>query len=366
MKKNNIIQLIRPDIAEMKAYIPGTSSVDLAASYNQDIASLIKLNANENSYGFSPVVRKALSTVYFNYYPASDYVQLRSIIASYCSVQIDTIIVTSGSDELIDLLLRITLQENDTVINCTPTFGMYSTLTKLNRGVIVESPRNNDFSLNVDDIIQKSKDHRVKVIFLCNPNSPTGNLSPAEDIIKILQTGKLVVVDETYFEFSNTTVSHLLGRYDNLIILRTFSKWAGLAGLRIGYGLMSKVIIQQLFKIKPPFNVNAAAEAAAIATINDLSFTKKTIQTIILERGRLYDSLCMNKSLQVFPSSGNFIFIRTKTKDYENIRDLFEKNKIALRYYDAPLLKNGIRITVGKPFQNDLVLAVVKEYYENV
>ncbi len=356
--KNNFNQFVRPDIAQMESYVPGTSAEDLTNTYKQSTKQLIKLNANENPYGMSPAARKALQGLFYNYYPRSDYPTLRQAIAKYTNMKTGNIILGSGSDEIIDLVLRAVIHEGDKVINCPPTFGMYEVATKLNRGLIVNIPRNKNFSLKVSDVLKNCKEEKIKIVFLCNPNSPTGNLTSQEEIIKILKTGKLVIVDEAYYEFSKTTVAPLLGMYKNLIVLRTLSKWAGLAGLRIGYAIMSEFLVEQILKIKPPFNVNSAAEKAALATLEDLSFSKKSIQKIISEKNRMYKELQTLSNIQVYWSYGNFIFLQTDKNNYQQLKDSFEENKIALRYYQSPLLANSIRITIGKPEQNNKVLIV--------
>ncbi len=348
MKKNNI---------KIEPYVPGTSARDLAKRYGQNIKQLIKLNANENPYGVSPLVKKAIKSLFYNYYPGSDYKILRRAISKYTNTKEENIFVSSGSDELIYLLLRTILLEGEKVIICPPTFGIYEIATKLNRGITINIPTNKNYTINLSCILKSCSDEKVKVVFLCNPNNPTGNLIPKEEIIKILKTGKLVIVDEAYYEFSKMTLSPLLPLYENLIILRTLSKWAGLAGLRIGYGIMSPKLVEQLMGIKSPFNVNIAAEAAALATFKDLSFAKQSIQKIIAERDRVYKRLKLIQKIKVYKSYGNYIFIQTQKEDYKLLRETFEKNKIALRYF--PKLNNGIRITIGKPQQNNKVLAVL-------
>ncbi|HWY79325.1 MAG TPA: histidinol-phosphate transaminase [Candidatus Sulfotelmatobacter sp.] len=359
--KSSINQFIRRDIAQMESYIPGTSAEDLVSSYKQDIKELTKLNANENPYGMSPVVQKALQELFANYYPRSDYPLLRQSLARYTKSKVENIIVGSGSDEIIDLVLRVVLEVEDKVIICPPTFGMYEISTKLNKGTIVFVARSDDYSLNISEILKECNDEKVKIVFITNPNSPTGNVTPQEEIVKILKTGKLVVVDEAYYEFSKTTATPLLNKYENLIIIRTFSKWAGLAGLRIGYAIAQKSFIDQILKIKPPFNVNIAAEKAALATLGDLSFAKNSIRKIITERERLYNELKLINDIRVYKGYGNFLFIQVRKEDYELLKKLFDKSKIALRYYQK--LKNGIRITIGKPEQNNKVFVVLKKFF---
>lgn len=357
MNKVNLSAFIRPDIAEMEEYIPVPSLWDLSKKFKVPIKNVVKLDAGENIFGFSPNVTKLLKKFsFFNYYPDPEYKELRYALSRYTEVDVANIIVSSGSDELLDLLLRLVIDVGDKVINCPPTFGMYSVLTTLNRGVVISVPRNEDFSLNISGI-KKAIDKKVKIILVCSPNNPTGTVIGEKEIVTLLQTGKLIVVDEAYFEFCGKTVAPLLKVYDNLIILRTLSKWAGLAGLRLGYGLMSPFFVRQLQKVKLPYNVNLAAVVAARTTLKDLSYTKASVIKIVSERDRLYKRFKHLPNIRVYPSSGNFIFIQTVQKKYKYLKQSFEKNNITVRYY--PELNYGIRITVGKPQQNNKVFEIV-------
>ncbi len=266
--------MIRKDIVAMSAYIPVASLWDLGNKFKQKPEEIIKLDAGENQFGYSPSVTEALKTGLFNFYPDPEYKELRQALSDYVNVPINNIIVGSGSDELLDLLFRLILNEGDKVINCPPTFGMYAVAVQLNKGRLVSVPRKNDFSLDIPKI-KKIINKKVKIIVVCTPNNPTGTVTDQKEIVELLETGKLVIVDEAYFEFSNRTAIPLIKKYPNLIVLRTLSKWAGLAGLRLGYGLMNSFFVEQLFKIKPPYNVNLAACAAGIATLTDKSWRGK-------------------------------------------------------------------------------------------
>ncbi|HZE86635.1 MAG TPA: aminotransferase class I/II-fold pyridoxal phosphate-dependent enzyme, partial [Methylomirabilota bacterium] len=170
MNKNIIKQFIRSDIAAMGPYVPGISAWNLASTYNQNLTQLIKLNANENPYGPSPLAKKAIRNTIFNYYPASDYDALRRALAEYTNTKKTNIIVGAGSDEIIDLILRAVLNTDDKVIDCPPTFDMYRVATLLNRGQIVSVPRMNNFIINVKAMLAQCVDEKIKIIFLCNPN----------------------------------------------------------------------------------------------------------------------------------------------------------------------------------------------------
>lgn len=364
MKQVNLKALLRKDISEINEYIPGESAVDLSNRYGVSLDKLIKLNANENPYGTSHLIKQVIVKTLFNYYPSSDYTKLREALAKYNNIDAKQIIVGNGSDELIDLLLRLVLEKGDKVINCPPTFGMYEILVNLNRGRLVSVPRNKDYSLNIKAIVKQIKKD-VKIIFLCNPNNPTGNITSTADIEELLQSGKLLVIDEAYYEFAKITQLNLLSKYPNLIILRTLSKWAGLAGLRIGYAMMDEFLISQLMKIKLPYTINVAGESAAIAALQKLNFSQSLIKKIIDERQRVYRELSTIPALQVYPSYGNFLFVKIKKSNYNKLKETFEKNKIAIRYYDSPLTPNTLRITIGKPEQNNKMIALLKDFTQN-
>ncbi|HBQ50452.1 hypothetical protein A3B42_03040 [Candidatus Daviesbacteria bacterium RIFCSPLOWO2_01_FULL_38_10] len=349
MKPKKLEKFIREDVSKMDPYLSVPSLWDLEGDF-------LKLNAGENPYGFSPKISKALADFkYYNYYPDPEYKSLRQDLADYAGVKMKEITVGTGSDELLDLFLRLILNDGDKVINCPPTFGMYTTLIKLNKGIVLSVPRKSDFSLDIKTI--KSKiDQRVKLIIICNPNNPTGTASEEKQIIELLNTGKLVLVDEAYFEFCGKTVASLINKCQNLIITRTFSKWAGIAGLRLGYSISSSFFVNQLLKIKPPYNVNLAAEIAAKAALEDLSKTKYVLEEIIRERGRVYKELKKIPYLTVYPSSANFLYLKVN-KNFEQLKNYLAKNKIIVR-----LLENAIRLTIGTKQQNNKVIKIFKGF----
>lgn len=349
MKQLNLEKFIRDDISKMDPYRTVPSLWDLEGNF-------LKLNAGENPYGFSLKISKALGTFkYYNYYPDPEYKSLRRALANYAGVKMEEVMVGTGSDEILDLLLRLILNEGDKIINCPPTFGMYTALVALNKGVVVSVPRKSDFSLDVKGI--KSKiDKKVKLIIVCNPNNPTGTISSEKEIIELLETEKLVLVDEAYFEFYGKSVVSLIKKYNNLIITRTFSKWAGIAGLRLGYSITSPFFSYQLLKIKPPYNVNLAAEIAAKAALEGLDKTKFILEKTIKERKRVYSQLKEISYLTVYPSYANLLYMEVN-QNFDQLKDYLAKNKIIVR-----LSENAIRLTIGTPKQNNKVINLLKRF----
>jgi histidinol-phosphate aminotransferase len=241
------------------------------------------------------------------------------------------------------------------VINCTPTFGIYSFSTKLCNGVLVEIPRDEAFNIDIAKV-KAAITNITKLIFVTNPNNPTGNLTPQKDIIELLETGVPVVVDEAYYEFSHQTIVPLLGKYENLIILRTFSKWAGLAGLRVGYGIFPEAIADFILRIKIPYNVNVAAIVAVGESLKDADYLMASVQKLIDERQRLFTRLQKISWLTVYPSQSNFILCRVKNIDAKELHKQLQMKGILVRYFDQPRIKDCIRFSVGKPEHTDALI----------
>lgn len=361
MKKINITKYIRKDIAGMDKYIPVASLWDISQQYNQKPEDVCKLDAGENQFGYAPEIRKTLqNSAYYNFYPDPEYKELRKAIAKYTQTDSKNIFVGSGSDEVLDLLFRLLLEEGDKVITCPPTFGMYSVLIKLNKGIVVSIPRNSDYSLNIP-AIKNAVDAKVKAIIICTPNNPTGTVSCKNEIIDLLKTNVLVMVDEAYFEFYGISIIPLIKTYKNLIVLRTFSKWAGLAGLRLGYGVMDPYFVDQLFKIKPPYNVNLAACFAGITALQNVGYSKTIIRVIKNERDKMIKELNNIPYLRTYPSNSNALFIKVTT-NLVRIKKYLEKKKIFVRYYDSAATGPAIRISIGRPEQNIKITDALQIY----
>ena len=186
----------------------------------------------------------------------------------------ERIIAGAGSDEIIDLIFRLVIEPGDKVIDSEPTFGMYSFDARVNGAETVMVQRDENFDVDVD-AVREAIDERAKIIFLCSPNNPTGNVATPEQIEGLVETGLLVVIDEAYWEFSGSTAASMVKDHDNLIVLRTMSKWAGIAGLRIGYGIMSPTLVNHIIDIKQPYNVTTASEAALMATLDDADYLNR-------------------------------------------------------------------------------------------
>jgi len=356
-----IEKLIRSCLATFGGYSPCKSPETLEGKVEVPVENIIKLDANENPYGCSPKVPQALANYpYLNIYPDAGQTELRELLAGYTGVGAENIVAGNGSDQLIDLILRLFVEPGDEVINCVPSFAMFRFVTELCDGTLVEVPRDENFAVNVK-ALKAAIDSKTKIIFLANPNNPTGTIMPQPDIVEVLDTGLPVVVDEAYYEFSGETVVPLISQYKNLMVLRTFSKWAGLAGLRVGYGIFSPEIADYLLRIKPPYNVNAAALVAVRESLKDIDYLMGRVQAIIAERERLFAGLEKLKWLTPFPSQANFIFCSVLNGKANELQQKLQRKGILVRYFDKPMLRNSIRISVGKPEHTDALIKALRE-----
>jgi histidinol-phosphate aminotransferase len=355
-----IEKLIRPGLVGFTGYSASTSPDTLAGKVEVPPEGIIKMNANENPYGCSPKVARALASApNFNIYPDDGQQELRKQLAVYTGAAAERIVAGHGSNTLIDLIVRLFVGPGDEVINCPPTFDIYRFSTGICGGTVVNVDRDGDFAVSVA-AVKKAVTKRTKLILLATPNNPTGNLIPPDDIREIIETGVPVVIDEAYCEFSGETVMPWTGRYQNLMVLRSFSKWAGLAGLRVGYGVFPPGIARYLMAIKIPHNVSVAAEIAVRESLADLAYLQGRVAAIIAERGRLFLELQKISWLKPYPSRANFIYVAVLEGNAGKLHQALQRKGILVRYFDNPLLQNSIRVSVGRPEHTDALIKVLK------
>lgn len=363
---------VRRAIAEIAPYQGPDDPENLAKRLGRPVESIIKLDANENPFGASPLVQEMLSTYNgYSVYPDADQRTARELLAGYAGVPADSLILGNGADELIDLLMRAYLDPGDELMDFPPSFAMYAFNAQLQDARVVSVPRDEQFNIDVDAAIAAITD-RTKIILLTSPNNPTGTVMPTADVRRILDTGYLVVLDEAYFEFANAdgqgfeTMIGEVANYPNLVVLRTFSKWAGLAGLRIGYGAFPQEVSQHLWKLKPPFNVNVAALVAMRAALDDREYLMGTVDKVVAERNRLLVELPKTRIVTPYPTRSNFMLCDVHGMTGVQLREKMADEGILLRTYGSPRLKNSIRISVGRPEQNDVVLAALSKLADEI
>lgn len=360
LKADGVLGLVQPHILELAGYEPIEPVNVLAERIGVPEDQIVKLDGNENPYGPSPRVLEALGN-FASYHRYGDPKQreLRQAIGEYAGAGPEHIVAGAGSDELIDLLVRATLGPGDAVIDCPPTFGMYGFSTRVAGGRVIEVPRRDDFSLDIEAV--EAAAVGAKMIFVASPNNPTGNSLTDNELEALLATDLLVVVDEAYAEFSGTSVVSQVLERENLVVLRTFSKWAGLAGLRAGYGIMPATLANVLMHMKPPYSPNAAAEVAMLASLEDRDSLMGHVHEIVRERQRMAQQLASLEFLNTYPSEANFILTQTPGGDGRSVRDNLAEAGIFVRYFDTPRLQDCIRISVGTASDTDRVTAALRE-----
>jgi histidinol-phosphate aminotransferase len=344
-----IQDLIRKNIRDLQPY---TSARDLYSSG-------ILLDANENSFG--SVVELPGETL--NRYPDPHQLSMRKTLAAYLGVSFQKLFFGVGSDEIIDLLIRIFCEPGkDSIMILEPTYGMYKVSADINDIASQTILLNDDFDIDTDSVIN-SINTATKIIFLCSPNNPTANLLSKNSIEKLLQKIKaIIVVDEAYIDFAEEGSSciSLINEYPKLVILRTFSKAWGLAGIRLGYCICNEEIINYLFKIKAPYNISSLTGKAFQDAFANMPRKKKFIASILQEKRYLTDELNKIKNIEkIFRSDTNYILI--KIKDARNIQKQLADGGIIIRDRSTqPKLENCLRITVGTHEQNIKLIELLK------
>ncbi|MDO8552097.1 MAG: histidinol-phosphate transaminase [bacterium] len=343
-----IDKLVRKNIKEMKSY----------TSARMLYESGVFFDANENALG-STIDLPGMPEL--NRYPEPYSKKLRSALGAFLKINDKNIFAGNGSDEIIDLLIRVFVEPNESVLIIEPTYGMYRVAAET-AGVNVQScSLTEEFQIDVPSVV-KSITPETKIIFCCSPNNPTSNLLRAQDIEELCgQFNGIVVVDEAYIEFaSKPSLANKVEKFENLVILRTFSKIWGLAGIRVGYCIADSRVIEYLDKIKAPYNVNRISSAIATSAVQSNSKTSEFRDIILRERARMAARL-KEMGFTVYPSDANFLLVRYP--DVSKIsKKLAEESNLIIREFDSKkLLENCVRISVATPEQNDLLLSAIKK-----
>lgn len=357
---------LRPALRGMDGYEPIEPPEEAAARYGVAPGDVVKVDGNENPYGPSPRALQALAGGYEAHrYPDPDQRRLRAALAGRHDIPDASIVAGAGADELIDLVFRVFVDPGDRVVIASPTFGMYGFGARLYGATLVDAPRDEaDWSIDADALVEAAEG--AKVVFVPSPNNPTGGLLPPDVCERLLASGALLVVDEAYVEFAHgESLVPLAASGDApLVVLRTFSKWAGLAGLRVGYGVMPQPIADTFMQWKQPYGVNLAAEAAAIASIEDAALLDERACEIAGERGRLEAGLRDGEWLDPTPSEANFLLCRMSDRlggGGAALREALARRGVFVRFFSDPRLRRHVRISVGRPTDTDRVLAALDE-----
>lgn len=313
----------------------------------------IRLDWNESPYGPSPKARAALADFDAAHrYPAIDARPLREAIARYVDAPVEQVTVGAGLDDVLKSLALLVIEPGDRVVISEPTFGVYRPLFGLYGAEVVDAPLGPGFALDADAVLT-AVDGRTKLVLICNPNNPTGTLFDPVAVERIIAAAPcLVAVDEAYAEFAGVAHRPLMERYPNLAVLRTLSKFAGLAGLRVGYGVWPEALAPYLPRVMPEFgNVSGASAAVAIASLEDLPLLEQVTRTIVADREALAADLRSLAGVEPLPSATNFLLVRLPTAGAPIVAALAERG-VFVRSFRRPELADCLRVTVGTPDDN--------------
>jgi histidinol-phosphate aminotransferase len=365
-QKITIQALLRPDVAGLEEYTPILPFEVLSRRLGLPPERIVKLDANENPYGPLPVVAEALAEYnFYHIYPDPEHHELRAALSDFVGVPAANLLPSHGADEMLDYLCRLFLRPGDAVINCPPTFGMYSFDAGLAGGRVIEVWRQDGFAVDVagiERIFAETGDEPpvIKLLFLTAPNNPTGNWLPDADLHRLLRLPTMVVLDEAYVEFADhPSRADWVLRHENLVILRTFSKAAGIAGLRLGYAICPDWLMAQLWKFKQPYNVNVAATVAALASLRHSEQIRTVVERLKGERDRLFAALQQVSYLHPYPSQANFLLCDVVGREAKALKLALEGQGVLVRHYNKRGLQNCIRISVGRPEQTDRLVEVL-------
>ncbi len=359
-----IEKMVRKGVEELPEYVPGRSKEEVARRYGLEYGDVVKLASNENPFGPSPRAVNAIKewADEASTYPDSGADVLRRELAKHLGLKPENIIVGNGSDEVMELALKAFLNPGEEVIVPFPTFSMYESFTRLYSGRVVRQPLGEAFEYDIQGMVERIS-RRTKIVFLCSPNNPTGSVVSREELRKILAERVLVVLDEAYVEFAEESLVSMTKEYENLLVLRTFSKAYGLAGIRVGYGVGDVKVIDYLFRVKPPFNVNLIAQHAAVEALGDTEHLEQTVARTIAGRGYLIRELSTLPGVTVYPSQGNFVLLELMgdASAMGLVEEMMREGVIVRSCEGFGMDDRYIRVSVGREEENQIFLEVLKE-----
>ena len=339
--RNSIKDLVRKNILNLAPYSSARDEYEGTEG--------VFLDANENPFGS------------YNRYPDPQQSKLKGRLAEIKNVKASQIFLGNGSDEVIDLAFRIFCEPNiDKALTFTPTYGMYEVSANINSVELIKVPLNSDFQIDRNSVQPYFLDENLKLIFICSPNNPSGNLIQSEDIEFILENfNGIVIIDEAYVDFCpEATFAEKLVQYPNLIISQTLSKAWGLAGLRLGIALMNEELLSFYNKVKAPYNISSVNQQVALETSNKTEEFQKNVETILTEKSRLIQELQLLKIVKkIYPSDANFLLV-----EVENANEIYSQliaQQIIIRNRNS-VVENCVRITIGTLTENKKLIEALK------
>jgi histidinol-phosphate aminotransferase len=347
---NDPLRHIKPAVREAAAYA-------LAAR-----DAPVKINQNENPYDLPEALKKRVLeqalTRPWSRYPPFDPKDLLEKLAAFSGWRADGILTGNGSNELIEALLLVTVGADTRVVIPEPTFTLYALLTKILGGEAVRVRLTPELAYDVEAILEARRSAQAAVTVVCSPNNPTGSGLSRDEVRRLCREGDgLVVIDEAYHEFADASVVPLLTEYSNLVVLRTFSKAMGMAGLRVGYLLSSPALVREIDKARLPYNLNFFSQMAAMAALDAYRELEERVVQLSRLRDVLQDALGRMPGVKAFPSQANFILIELAEADPKAVFEALYRRGVLVRDVTSyPMLSRCLRITVGSEEENEALL----------
>lgn len=355
---------VKEQLLTLKAYVPGKNIEEVKREYG--LSKIVKLASNENPFGCSKRVTEALASLSTQYalYPDGAAFELREKVAAHLHVKPEQLLFGSGLDEVIQMVSRALLEKGTNVVMANPTFSQYYHHAVIEGAEVREVPLKD--GIHDLDTMLKQIDEQTQIVWICNPNNPTGTYVEKQKLLSFLEAvpkSTLVIMDEAYYEYAGAKeypqTLPLLEEYENLMVLRTFSKAYGLAAFRIGYAVGNEKLIQQLEVARLPFNTSAVAQAVGSVAIKDQEFLQECVKQNA-EGLNQYYTFCKEYDVFYYPSQTNFIFLKLGIPGNEAFERLMRKGYI-VRSGAAFGLPDGIRITVGLKEENDEIIELLTE-----
>jgi histidinol-phosphate aminotransferase len=342
----------------IKSYVPGKGKESVPPG-----VKVVKLGSNENPLGPSKRVLKAIHGVSksaVNLYPNSMEKELKTAISEYVGVSEGHIVTGNGSDEVLELSTKVFLNRYEKAVIPYPTFSLYENIVRVYSGEPIFVPLNLNFEYNVERLIE-AIDKGTKIVFICSPNNPTGSTISRRDLKELLMEEVVVILDEAYAEFAGESNVELVDQYENLVVLRTFSKAFGLAGLRVGYAIADEKVAEFMNKVRLPFSVNTLAQISALAALRDREHLNESVSLVKSGRDLLFRELSKIQGIKVYPSEGNFLLVNTPRRT--DVTDELLARGVIVRDCGGfrGLSREYFRVSIGTPEENELFLKALKE-----
>ena len=352
------------EIRARESYIADRTNESIARQYGLAATDIVKLNYNENLYiskeKLVALLKEVAEQSDLRIYPQEEESKLREEIAKYLRIEKDCIVIGNGSDELIDRNSRFFLQKGDKAVSITPTFPVFGHCVKYQDAEIVGIPLQDDFTINIEQTL-KSFTQNTKLLYLCSPNNPTSNQFSQDDIETLIEEFPgVVLIDEAYGEYADYSAVPLIGKYKNLIVLRTFSKAFGLASLRVGYAVTNADLATALEKKPTPYPVSAVSLSMGRKILQNLPLVQESIKALKTEREKLIKRLNEIGGTRAFDSQANFVLFNVTKPYVEVYQSLLELGIIIKKSGRILHLDNCLRTTVGLPQMNDKLLEALE------